>query len=64
MTDQETRLEVLKLAHTPAREPDAVIKRAQEYEKYVLGDTAKTAAPGKTLTLPSGKGPTTPKGAG
>ena len=64
MTEIEIRLEVLKLAHTHGRETAAVIERAEAYEAYVTGPTAKAVPRPKTLTLPSGKEPATPKGAG
>lgn len=49
MTEQEIRLECLKLCHRNDREPAQVVKSAEQYEAYVKGSKPET--PNKTLTL-------------
>lgn len=51
MTKQELRLEALRLAHRHAEPADEVIKRAKEYEKFVLEEDApKLGRPPKQRT--------------
>lgn len=70
MTEQEIRLECLKLAHTFGLETGRVVERATEYETYVIGPKPEEPAevieagpavppeaPKKTLTLSKADNP-------
>lgn len=49
MTEQEIRLECLKLAHRNDRLAAQVVEHAKVYEAYAIGPKPET--PNKTLTL-------------
>lgn len=40
MTPAEIRIECLKLAHRADREPEDILRRAREFEKYVVEQPA------------------------
>ena len=59
MDERTTRLECLRLAiqHYPEREPDTVVARAGQFEKYVIGSGSAN-----TLRLPPKEREPAPKG--